>query len=144
MRKFFKISLSFLLIFLTVFSFTACEKKTAKPDSEEIPYEDHRFYDFETGLIGKKLAYKKIMQKDASAVLGAKEGWGFEFEDNFIVELYVFDEESEEYQASLKSSYVSILGNPVPVKFNGTICLYMNDWQNENTDAISEIFKNLK
>lgn len=144
MKKFFKISLSLLLILLTVFSFTACEKKTAEPDSEEIAYKDHRIYDFETGLIGKKLEYKRVMQKDISSVLGAKEGWGFEFEDNYVVELYVFDENSEEYQSSLSSNYISVFGDPVPVKFNGTICIYMNDWQNKNADAIYEIFKNLK
>ena len=144
MKNFIKISLSFLIILVTVFSFTACEKKDSAPKSDEIPFEDHRIYDFETGLIGKKIEYKKIMKRDVSGVVGAKEGWGFEFDDNFVVELYVMDEKSEAYQSSLNANMLSVYGNPVPVKFNGTICIYMNDWQNKNTDAIYEIFKTLK
>lgn len=145
MKKFLRILLCFMILTSMVVSFSACEKKIEEDPKVEGPsYDDPRFYEFETGLIGKKLRYKKIEQIDVSGVLGAKEGWRYRFDNNFTVEIYVFNEESDDYKASREIDLISSYGDPIAVKFNGSMCIYMNDWQNEITDAVYEVFKNVK
>ena len=120
-----------------------------KPDTATVNngplYQDARFEKFETALIGKKLPYTKIIKKDHTEV-GAKEGYGYKFGNSLVVELYVYDESSEIYSSSVKVNHIPMLtlGNKIPVRFNGTICLYMNNYQHEYSDEILEIFKNLK
>ena len=138
MKKFLKISLCFVLLIISVLSFSACKKEP------QTAYTDHRFLDFEKALIENDIEYKMVMKKDVSFVLGAKEGWGYEIENNYIVELYTFDEKDESYQSFLKENFIDVAGNPTPVKFNGSICIYMSNWQNKKADKIFEIFKNLK
>ena len=141
MKRFFKFIFCFMIIAASLFAFCSCGEEPAETKKETlIKYNDYRFTEFENGLIGKKMQFKKILQKDHTLV-GAKEGYGYEFDDGFVVELYVFDENSEVYMEGVKTNSIPYIS---PVKFQGTMCIYVNDYQNEKVDTIFEIFRNIK
>lgn len=148
MKKYLRPIICLILLAVLVISFCACGENTVDTDTDTesniSPYGDTRFYDFETGLIGKKLPYKEVHQLDVSSTPGCKEGWKYRFDNTFIVELYTFDKDSDSYKSFAETNYITSLGNPIPVKFNGTICIYISNWQDERVDAVYDVFKNLK
>ena len=133
-----------LVVFLAV-SNSGKDAGELNVSGSSVAYTDPRFEQFETALIGKKLQYKRIIKKDHT-IVGAKEAYGYEFDKNFIVELYVYDENSEIYKTAAQSNTIPLLdmGGIIPVKFNGTICIYMNNYQHEYADEVNDIFRNIK
>ena len=145
MKKFIKISLCFLIVIASVLSFSACDKKPAEPQLKGTAYEDARFQKFEKALIEKGIVYKEVIKRD-HAMVGAKEAYAYTFDKNFVVEIYAYEEDSEVFKEAAEVNMIPLLemGGTIPVKFNGTMCIYFSDWQNEKTDAIFDIFKNIK
>ena len=102
-----------------------------------------KFQQFENGLTDKQIEFE-IVQKMGSMV-GAKEGYGYKFNDETSVELYLFDKTSEAYKDAIKNNkiYVESFGIAMDVVFNDDICIYYNG-EVANKADIEAIFESLK
>ena len=98
---------------------------------------------FENGLTDKQIEFE-IVQKMGSMV-GAKEGYGYKFNDETSVELYLFDKASDAYKEAIKNNkiYVESFGIAMDVVFNDDICIYYNGEVTNKAD-IAAIFESLK
>ena len=112
-------------------------------DDEETMQLD-KFKQFEKGLSDKQIEFE-IVQKIGSMV-GAKEGYGYIFNDETSVELYLFDKDSEAYKEAIKNNkiYVESFGIALNVVFNDDICIYYNVEDANNKSDIEGIFEGLK
>ncbi len=102
-----------------------------------------KFQQFEKGLSDKQIEFE-IIQKMGSMV-GAKEGYGYRFNDGTSVELYLFDKESDDYGEAIKTNkiYVESFGIAMNVVFNDDICIYYNG-EVANKSDIEAVFAGLK
>ena len=102
-----------------------------------------KFQQFENGLTDKQIGFE-IVQKMGSMV-GAKEGYGYKFNDETSVELYLFDKTSDAYKDAIKNNkiYVESFGIAMDVVFNDDICIYYNG-EVANKADIEAIFESLK
>lgn len=102
-----------------------------------------KFQQFEKGLSDKQIEFE-VVQKMGSMV-GAKEGYGYKFNDETSVELYLFDKGSDAYKEATKSNklYVESFGIAMRVVFNDDICIYYNGEVSNKAD-IEAIFESLK
>ncbi len=102
-----------------------------------------KFQQFENGLTDKQIGFE-IVQKMGSMV-GAKEGYGYKFNDETSVELYLFDKTSDAYKEAIKNNkiYVESFGIAMDVVFNDDICIYYNG-EVANKADIEVIFESLK
>lgn len=102
-----------------------------------------KFEQFEKALSDKGISFE-IVDKAASLV-GAKEGYGYVFDDETSVEIYLFDKNSDAYKAAVKSNKITVegFGFTMDVVFNGDICIYYSE-DFANKAAIQAIFAAIK
>lgn len=102
-----------------------------------------KFQQFENGLTDKQIEFE-IVQKEASMV-GAKEGYGYIFNDEASVELYLFDQSSDAYKEAVKNNkiYLESFDIEIGVVFNDDVCIFYNG-ESANKADIEEIFESLK
>lgn len=102
-----------------------------------------KFQQFEKGLSDRQIEFE-VIQKMGSMV-GAKEGYGYKFNDETSVELYLFDKNSDAYKEAIKTNklYVESFGIAMNVIFNDDICIYFNGDVANKAD-IETIFESLK
>lgn len=146
MKKVLKSVLSFLLATVMVISFVGCGNNgdtgvSSASDIEAVKLD--KFQQFEKELLDKGIEFE-IVEK-MGAMIGAKEGYGYKFNDESSVELYLFDKGSDAYKEAIKTSKVSIesLGMTMRVDFNDDICIYYNGEVTNRSD-IETIFNSLK
>ena len=102
-----------------------------------------KFQQFEKSLSDRQIEFE-VVQKIGSMV-GAKEGYGYKFNDETSVELYLFDKNSDAYKEAIKTNklYVESFGIAMNVIFNDDICIYFNGDVANKAD-IETIFESLK
>lgn len=102
-----------------------------------------KFQQFEKSLSDRQIEFE-VVQKMGSMV-GAKEGYGYKFNDETSVELYLFDKNSDAYKEAIKTNklYVESFGIAMNVIFNDDICIYFNGDVANKAD-IETIFESLK
>ena len=99
-----------------------------------------KFEQFENGLNSANIAYETTTM--AADLIGAEEGRKYQFNGE-SVELYRFNEDSEEFQDVLQYKAVKLEGfGSFPAEINGNMVLLTKNLTNK--DKISEIFLNLK
>ena len=116
---------------------------TSSNDNDDETKQLDKFQQFENGLTDKQIEFE-IVQKMGSMV-GAKEGYGYQFNDETSVELYLFDKASDAYKGAIKNNkiYVESFGIAMDVVFNDDICIYYNG-EVANKADIEAIFESLK
>ena len=153
--------LSLLLVVAIALSLVACGSNNATNTSDtdntstntpttDIPSTNNsetvqldKFQQFEKGLSDRQIEFE-VIQKMGSMV-GAKEGYGYKFNDETSVELYLFDKNSDAYKEAIKTNklYVESFGIAMNVIFNDDICIYFNGDVANKAD-IETIFESLK
>ena len=153
--------LSLLLVVVIALSLVACGSNNATNTSDtdntstntsttDIPSTNNsetvqldKFQQFEKGLSDRQIEFE-VIQKMGSMV-GAKEGYGYKFNDETSVELYLFDKNSDAYKEAIKTNklYVESFGIAMNVIFNDDICIYFNGDVANKAD-IETIFESLK
>ncbi len=125
---------------LLIESFT---NETTAPQQAEQTVKEDKFFFFENKLISNNINFRK-MEKDAAAC-GAVEGYGYEFENRSVIEVYRFDTSSEIYEASLmrQQIYFPDYGIVSDVIFNGDLCLYIGE-RVPDKEKIIELFTSIK
>ena len=161
MKNKLKTLLALLLVAVMALSFVACGNSNttdttdtdnsstnnsttdASSTNSNEPVQLDKFQQFENGLTDKQIGFE-IVQKMGSMV-GAKEGYGYKFNDETSVELYLFDKTSEAYKDAIKNNkiYVESFGIAMDVVFNDDICIYYNG-EVANKADIEAIFESLK
>lgn len=102
-----------------------------------------KFEQFEKGLEANKINYQKV---DKLAILvGAKEGYGYNLDDENAVELYLFDKDSDAYKEAFKNNKITLQGMnmAIEVTFNDDIAIFYNGNSAEQA-TIEKIFADLK
>ena len=141
--------LSLLLITGSIFLLAGCGATTNDGEKDNgnnnppVVETKSKFEQFESALTEKGITFEKI-EKSASMV-GAKEGYGYIFNDDSSVELYLFDTSSEAYKKVKSSGHITIemMEITMPVDDNKGIVIYYNDDVSNRTE-IENIFKALK
>ena len=161
MKNKLKTLLALLLVVVMALSFVACENSNttdttdtdnsstnnsttdASSTNNNETVQLDKFQQFENGLTDKQIEFE-IVQKMGSMV-GAKEGYGYKFNDETSVELYLFDKASDTYKEAIKNNkiYVESFGIAMDVVFNDDICIYYNG-EVANKADIEAIFESLK
>ena len=161
MKNKLKTLLALLLVVVMALSFVACGNSNttdttdtdnsstnnsttdASSTNSNEPVQLDKFQQFENGLTDKQIGFE-IVQKMGSMV-GAKEGYGYKFNDETSVELYLFDKASDTYKEAIKNNkiYVESFGIAMDVVFNDDICIYYNG-EVANKADIEAIFESLK
>lgn len=103
----------------------------------------NKFEQFEKGLEDKSIKFET--NEKSAEMVGAKQGYGYIFEDGTAVELYLFDTSSDSYAQAVNSGKlaVAVFGITLDVTFNDDICIYFND-ENALEAEIMQIFNNIK
>jgi len=95
---------------------------------------------FEKGLNSANIHYQSTEM--GADLIGAEEGRKYKFDEE-KVELYRFDEDSDEFQDVIQHKAVTLEGfGSFPVEVNGNMVLMIEDTKNK--DIILEIFYGLK
>lgn len=161
MKTTLKTLLALLLVAVMALSFVACGNNNATNTSDtdnpstntsatDTPSTDNsetvqldKFQQFEKGLSDRQIEFE-VVQKMGSMV-GAKEGYGYKFNDETSVELYLFDKNSDAYKEAINTNklFVESFGIAMNVIFNDDICIYFNGDVANKAD-IETIFESLK
>ena len=151
----------FALLLAVVFSlsFVACgngnDKKTSKSDKQTQTNENvfdngmgeinnlNKFEQFEKGLSDKGIEFK--VNEKAAEMVGAKEGYGYKFDDGTAVELYLFDATTSAYIKAKTNRELTVegFGTTLDVEFNGDICIYFNG-ESSYKSEIQNIFNSIR
>lgn len=102
-----------------------------------------KFEQFESALTEKGLTFEKITK--SAPMVGAKEGYGYIFDEDSSVELYLFETSSDAYKNVKSSGNITIesMGITMPVDINNGIVIYYNGDVSNKTEIVN-IFKSLK
>ena len=146
-----KVLVAFLIICLLFTVFVACDNgdgshQTSNGEQTQ-PSETlntlTKFEQFEKGLSEKNIQFE-VNQK-AAAMVGAKEGYGYNFSDGTAVEVYIFDTSTDAYKDAYKNNKLILesFGITMDVIFNGDICIYFKGDPAEKA-IITDTFNNIK
>ncbi len=142
-----------VLIILTTlmfaFALTACAKDSKSTEKKEdevkevVTVTESKFKQFENGLKEKGLTYELISK--SAAMIGSKEGYGYKFSDETMVEIYQYDTTSADFIDIKANNRVMIkeFNMGIPVVIKDDMVIMVSD-AGANKDKALEIFNSLK